>query len=268
MSLKFLPVVVACFMFKQAYAEAPRQIPPHLINQYTMNGSIPVFSWYLDDTTPTLDYRVTLSDGTNASFYSRKVINQFIEKVRNKEFSYYGMTDVWLYDALAKYPIEGKEVAILGSTQPWYESIVIAYGGRPVTIEYNKIVTDDDRLSVMTATEFQQNPRQFDVILSISSIEHDGLGRYGDPLNPFADLEFMAMAKDTLLKEGGAMILAVPIGGDCLYWNAHRMYGFLRLPMLLKGWRVVDTFGFTEAALYVEAGRYNGYQPVFYLVPE
>ena len=30
---------------------------------------------------------------------------------------------------------------------------------------------------------------KFDACVSISSYEHDGLGRYGDPLNPDGDLE-------------------------------------------------------------------------------
>ena len=32
---------------------------------------------------------------------------------------------------------------------------------------------------------------RFDVVLSISSVEHDGLGRYGDALDPDADLHAM-----------------------------------------------------------------------------
>jgi hypothetical protein len=41
----------------------------------------------------------------------------------------------------------------------------------------------------------------FDVVLSISSFEHDGLGRYGDPLNPDGDLAAMRSTR-RLLKPG------------------------------------------------------------------
>lgn len=255
-----------CSFFAHAYAEPPREIPAELLDQFTMNGTIPVFHWYLDNSAPDLGYQVTLQDGTPASFYAKKAIDIYIESIKRKETFYYGETDIWLYQALEKYPIHGKDVAIIGSTIPWYESVIIAYGGRPTTIEYNKIVTDDDRFTPITVAEFNQNPRKFDVILSISSIEHDGLGRYGDPVNPTADLESMAIAKEKLLKEDGAMILAVPVGRDCLYWNAHRVYGQQRLPLLLEGWHTVDSFGFREAELSGELGNYS-YQPVFYLVP-
>lgn len=266
--MRFCVLLLAvCSVLTRAYSEPPREIPSDLLEQFTMNGKIPVFDWYLDHSSPAPAYQVTLKDGTSASFYSKEIINGYIERIKRKESFYYGDTDIWLYEALEKYPVYGKDVAIVGSTIPWYESVVIAYGGRPTTIEYNKIVTDDDRFTPMTILEFNQNPRKFDIILSISSIEHDGLGRYGDPVNPTADLEFMAMAKDKLLKEDGAMILAVPVGRDCLYWNAHRVYGRLRLPLLLKGWHIVDTFGFTEAEFSGKLGNF-GYQPIFYLVSE
>jgi len=61
--------------------------------------------------------------------------------------------------------------------------------------------------------------------------------------------------------------LAVPVGKDCLYWNAHRVYGHLRLPLLLNGWNTIDTFCFTETELFGDLGKY-WYQPVFYLTPE
>jgi hypothetical protein len=263
----FAFLLILCSFFTFVYSEPPRKIPSDLLNQFTMNGKIPVFDWYLDNTSPQPQFQVVLQDGNYASKYSKEMINGYVEKIKMKESFYYGETDIWLYQALEKYPIDGKEVAIVGSTLPWYESIVIAYGGRPTTIEYNKIVTDDDRLIPMTVTEFNQHPRKFDIILSISSIEHDGLGRYGDPVNPNADLEFMSMAKEKLLKEDGAMILAVPVGRDCLYWNANRVYGHLRLPLLLKGWNVTDSFGFKKSEFFGKLGNY-GYQPIFYLIPE
>jgi SAM-dependent methyltransferase len=118
----------------------------------------------------------------------------------------------------------------------------------------------------MTPDEYKRNPKKFDVILSISSIEHDGLGRYGDPINPDADLEFMIMAKE-LLKPSGCMILAVPIGQDVLTWNRDRVYGRKRFPLLIKEWILQKDFGFTAAEFDGAFGNY-AYQPVFLLTPK
>lgn len=235
----------------------PRYVPDALYNQFTMDGNIPVLDWYFNNTVPEGHYH----------FYSKQLIDEYTSKILKREPGYYGQTDIWLYEALDKYPIANKDVGIIGSTLPFYECVVLAYGGNPITVEYNRIVSEDPRIISMTASEFSCNPRKFDVILSISSIEHDGLGRYGDPINPNSDLEFMTTAR-ALLKEGGHMILAVPVGHDALVWNAHRKYGKCRLPLLLKEWNLIDSFGFSEDDFKEEVSKSGGHQPIFYLSPK
>lgn len=248
-------LICFCSFFSTLMAEPPRRPPIEMLDGYTMNGTIPMLDRYIDG---------SCQEDPNSYFYSQQEIDEYIAKVKRKEDNYYGATDTWLYQALEEYPIVEKDVLIIGSFQPWYESVVLAYGGRPTTVEYNKIVTDDNRLTVMTVEEFNKNPQKYDLILSISSIEHDGLGRYGDPLNPIADLEFMATCKQKYLKENGHMILAVPIGEDCIVWNAHRIYGHRRLPLLINGWDIVATFGFNETDLSRHLGECD-HQPIFYL---
>ncbi len=252
----YILVSMALYSWPGFAASPSRVIPDEFYDQFTLNGTIPIQYTYLDDSYA----------ATTPKHYAKQEIDQCIGKIHRKACGHYGVTDTWLYQALEKYPIIGKEVAIVGSATPWYESVVIAYGGYPTTIEYNSIVTDDPRLTILTVDEYISHPKKFDVVLSISSIEHDGLGRYGDPINPNADLEFMKMAKNVLLKESGHMILAVPIGQDVMSWNAHRIYGPIRFPKLIQGWTIQDSFGFTEAEFNGAFGNY-GYQPIFYLAP-
>ena len=71
-----------------------------------------------------------------------------------------------------------------------------------------------------------------------------------------------------LLRPGGLLFLAVPVGLDALAWNAHRIYGRKRLPLLLDGWRTVATYGFEEKMLDEgPLGRFDR-QPTFVLTPE
>lgn len=54
-------------------------------------------------------------------------------------------------------------------------------------------------------------------------VEHIGLGRYGDPLDPNADLRAM----DELIRvvaEGGHLLFVVPVGKPRIRFNAHRIY--------------------------------------------
>jgi hypothetical protein len=62
--------------------------------------------------------------------------------------------------------------------------------------------------------------------LHFSSLEHSGLGRYGDALNPWGDVE-AAVQTWCLLKPGGIFFMGLPCkdascSEDVLVWNAHR----------------------------------------------
>lgn len=67
-----------------------------------------------------------------------------------------------------------------------------------------------------------------------------------------------------IIKKGDILFLSVPVGKDLLVWNAHRIYGRIRLPLLLKGWETLDTFGFDESKLDV-VDKGASCQPVFVL---
>ena len=233
----------------------PRFMPKELSAAYTLDGAIPVLRFYFNNKTS--DSRGKPLVWTSDSYHWNP------EKVRSRTPSYYGETDTFLYDALDKYPIRDKEVVILGSECPWYECICTTYGAKVTTIEYRTVECSIPGLKIFTPDEFAKNPTRFDAAISISSIEHDGLGRYGDPLNPTGDLQAMAEIKK-LLKPGGLLYLAIPVGQDAVTWNAHRVYGRKRLPLLFDGWNVVDRFGFAESLFDNPLGKFTD-QPVFVL---
>ena len=68
------------------------------------------------------------------------------------------------------------------------------------TLEYNHIESRVDNLNVMTPEELRglwkssREKLNFDAVVSFSSIEHSGLGHYGDALNPWVDLIASAQA--------------------------------------------------------------------------
>ena len=100
--------------------------------------------------------------------------------------------------------------------------------------------------------------------VSLSSFDHDGLGRYGDRLHPHGDLLAMRGAWRAL-RPGGRLLITVPVGPDVLVWNLHRRYGPLRLPLLLYGWEEVARFGWEEARLTAPASSRRSYEPLFIL---
>ena len=61
-------------------------------------------------------------------------------------------------------------------------------------------------------------------MVSYSSLEHGGLGRFGDAMHPWGDLVTMAKAW-CMVKKGGHAVIAVPSARqDTIEYNAHRYY--------------------------------------------
>ena len=56
-------------------------------------------------------------------------------------------------------------------------------------------------------------------------IEHIGLGRYGDPLDPDGDLKAISELKRVLAVEG-LLLFVVPVGKPKILFNAHRIYSY------------------------------------------
>jgi hypothetical protein len=57
------------------------------------------------------------------------------------------------------------------------------------------------------------------------TIEHVGLGRYGDPIDPDGDIK-AAVELARVVKKGGSLIFVTPVGKSKIYFNAHRIYSY------------------------------------------
>ena len=92
----------------------------------------------------------------------------------------------------------------------------------------------------------------FDAIATFSSVEHSGLGRYGDALNPWGDVLEIARAY-CVCKPGGSLVIAVMTedGNDAIQFNAHRIYGVKRWPYLASNWQQVHLEPDGEQLVYV-----------------
>jgi len=106
----------------------------------------------------------------------------------------------------------------------------------------------------MTIAEYDQHPVQFDAAISISSFEHDGLGRfvsrvllqelnffppshityyyyyyyfrYGDPIRPDGDITMMGKMK-CIVREGGLLFLSVPIAKSESFSTLHECIAYI-----------------------------------------
>ena len=234
-------------------------IPKEMYNGYSMNGKVEIHKNYV-------------MSGSNRKYYHYpfELVDSFVNMGKNREVSHYPQTDFWLYEALDKYPINDKNCLIIGSEEPYYEGIAISRNANVMMVEYQEVTSSHPMLRTMIVNDFEKDQEIFDVAISISSVEHSGLGRYGDPLDFDGDLKSMEFLFNKL-KPKSLCFLSVPIGKDQILWNAHRVYGRERLPLLIKGFEIIYTFGLVDSDYDVDENvkRINGnggaHQPVYVL---
>jgi SAM-dependent methyltransferase len=71
------------------------------------------------------------------------------------------------------------------------------------------------------------------------TVEHIGLGRYGDTLDSEGDLKAIKELK-RVVKPEGSILFVVPIGKPKLMFNAHRIYGYLQVIDYFSGYELKE----------------------------
>lgn len=239
----------------------PKTIPAERMNEFLLYNYTALSDWYINDKNS--------EKGEKPRNWEN--LSELIKWPRAKLGGLaYGSDGVSIYDAMHAYRLDGKSGVVIGSMQPWVEVSALQSGASKVlTVEYNKLTIQEefrDRMSSILPIDFVKNWRDyagtFDFAASFSSIEHSGLGRYGDPVDPLGDLREMLKIK-CVLKPGGLLFIGFPLGTDSIQYNAHRIYGSIRLAMMMYGFEWLDTFsGDKEEANDLTSDRLHS-KPIF-----
>jgi len=219
-------------------------IPQELIAQFTLNGTIPVANWWFDGSKKTQIEWTSIYIDEFVKNFSLKNIEENIPLHEP-----YPNASRLLLAALEKFQIKSQNIAVIGSETPWIEAILLNLNNTVTTVEYNTPNCSDPRIKCISYDDFCSTDYQYDCVVSYSSIEHSGLGRYGDALNPNGDIETMEQVHKKLI-DNGLFIWGAPVGQDALVWNAHRIYGPRRLPVLFEKFHELAWFGFNKNDLF------------------
>jgi len=242
------------------YLTPCKTIPHELMAGYTLEGKIPILDFFLDK-----NYSKFLN--WTDSFIRTYLKDNTISNILNdKGHSPYGKNACkLLLNAFQEYDITNKEVAVVGSTTPWLEAILLNLGNKVTTVEFSVPITTFDNLSCVDAGTFGETPGKYDCIVSYSTIQHCGLGCFGDPLDPEGDVKLMEDIHKNL-SENGILILGFPVGKDALVWNAQRIYGEIRLPIIFEKFRELKWLGCSKEDCFNRPlAKYQKNMPVIIL---
>ena len=86
-------------------------------------------------------------------------------------------------------------------------------------------------------------------------IEHIGLGRYGDPIDPQGSVK-AALELQRIVSPGGNLFLSLPIGRERICFNAHRVHAPASVLRMFPQMRLVE-FSYVD-----DYGQYHENKPV------
>lgn len=126
------------------------------------------------------------------------------------------------------------------SSSLYFSSIVSAfvpvkfYDYRPPNLELNSLlVKKADILSL----PFGDN--SVSSLSCMHTVEHIGLGRYGDAINPDGDIQ-ACKELSRVLAVDGCLVFAVPIGKPKIEFNAHRIYSYEQVLSLFPDLKLIE----------------------------
>jgi hypothetical protein len=213
--------------------------PSFLEKEYTMNGlAREIFSARFNNS--------YLGGTANEPVWSKPFIEKALDDIKEQGLStlkgtYGTACTSYVFSKIEEMGVKDLDVLVIGSEKPWVEIICLYLGAKSVTtLEYGEINTDHPKMKTMTPDDLRRLYKAgemplFDIIVSHSSIEHSGLGRYGDALNPWGDI-LTVMRAWCLSKPDARMYLALPTGEDLVEHNLHRVYGKYRWPLVSANW--------------------------------
>lgn len=143
---------------------------------------------------------------------------------KNGPTSAYFFMDIWGAQLVRKSGV--KQHFDIGSSVNGFIAHLLAMDIEVTVIDCREFSLEIEGMSaiVADATELKQiEDNSVKSISALHSLEHFGLGRYGDPIDPEACFKAFA-AIQRKLQKGGNLYLAVPLGRNQLRFNGARYF--------------------------------------------
>lgn len=120
------------------------------------------------------------------------------------------------------------------------------YDFRPAQLNLNNLIS---KKADLTSLEF--NDSSINSLSCMHTVEHIGLGRYGDKIDPDGDLKAIEELKRVLAKDGN-LLFVVPIGQPKIMFNAHRIYSFDQVMEYFNDLQLKDFSLVTDTGKFIQ----------------
>ncbi|CAK9066836.1 unnamed protein product [Durusdinium trenchii] len=262
---------------------APRSVP-HIFQEDFRRGGVVLWPRYEVPTVQSMEQRCRRWSKDSVEDLMRLVRQMGPEPLRWPAFDEFVAYDSEDLNSTARFlaslkdamPLLGAALGghwlVLGSLTPWIEAMLLEFGvaSKVSTLEYANLSACPDRhphLQPLLPEDFNAgylSEERFDGFVQWSSVEHSGLGMYGDEINPWGDRQTVAQLW-CRAKTGVAWFFFGPgpegPGGtvfgreshnenrsgrhsgshfeEKLFWNAGRDYGREMMGRLMLNWKLV-----------------------------
>jgi len=120
------------------------------------------------------------------------------------------------------------------------------YDFRPAELNLSNLIT---KKGDVTSLPFES--KSIKSLSCMHTIEHIGLGRYGDKLDPEGDLKAIKELKRVLAINGN-LLFVVPVGKPKIMFNAHRIYSYNQIVEYFNDFELKDFSLITDKGDFIQ----------------
>ncbi len=130
-----------------------------------------------------------------------------------------------------------------------------------IPIDFYDYRPADLKLSNLTSRQadlfkLQFNDNSIESLSCMHTVEHIGLGRYGDKIDPNGDLQAISELKRVLAK-GASLLFVVPVGQAKIEFDAHRIYSYEQISEYFKDLTLKEFSLITDNGDFIENATIN-----------
>ena len=129
---------------------------------------------------------------------------------------------------------------------------------RPLNVRLEGLICNAGNL-----TSLEKDDDSISSLSCLHVVEHVGLGRYGDPIDPDGSRKALSELQ-RVLSSGGRLYLSLPVGRERVCFNAHRVFDPSTITTLLSKldlieFSLIDDMGIFHQYQSLDAGRTQEY---------